>query len=163
MIATRQSWGAQHPDGDLDLPCLAEEVTVHHTVTTQLAPTASVTDEQAQMRHLEQIGQDRFGSGISYNVVIFPSGRAYQGVSWDRRGTHTAGHNNVARSIAFAGNYETHQPTQQQIAAAASIYAKGFGLWWTLNAPLIPHCDLKATACPGRNILPHLDQIRGTG
>ena len=159
-IATRASWGARYPDGDLTLTGPAVEVWVHHSVTAQLSPGASVAAEAEQMRALESVGQTRFGTGISYNVVIFPSGRAYQGVSWNRRGTHTGGRNSTSRSICFAGNYETNNPTAAQISTAAAIYGAGKGRWWTQGAPLGGHRDVSQTACPGRNLYARLDDIR---
>ncbi|WP_454856300.1 peptidoglycan recognition protein family protein [Promicromonospora soli] len=163
-IATRASWGARYPDGDLTLTGLAVEVFVHHSVTAQLSPDASIAAEAEQMRALESVGQSRFGTGISYNVVIFPSGRAYQGVSWNRRGTHTGGRNSTSRSICFAGNYETNQPTAAQISTAAAIYREGKQRWWTQGAPLYGHRDVSQTACPGRNLYARLDDIRaGSG
>ncbi|MCL2453767.1 MAG: N-acetylmuramoyl-L-alanine amidase [Micrococcales bacterium] len=159
-IATRASWGARHADGDLALSALASEVFVHHTVTTHLSPSASVADEQAQMRAIEAVGQSRFGTGISYNAVIFPSGRAYQGVSWNRRGTHTANRNSTSRSICFAGNLDTHQPTAAALSTAAAIYADGRGTWWAAGAPLRGHRDVAATACPGRYLYARLADIR---
>jgi hypothetical protein len=142
-IASRASWGARYPDGDLTLTGLAVEVFVHHSVTAQLSPDASIAAEAEQMRALESVGQSRFGTGISYNVLIFPSGRAYQGVSWN-----------------FAGNYETNQPTPAQISTAAAIYREGKQRWWTQNAPLRGHRDVSQTACPGRNLYARIDDIR---
>ncbi|MFC8801753.1 N-acetylmuramoyl-L-alanine amidase [Promicromonospora sp. NPDC057138] len=163
-IASRESWGARYQDGDLTLTGLAVEVFVHHSVTAQLSPDASIAAEAEQMRALESVGQSRFGTGISYNVVIFPSGRAYQGVSWNRRGTHTGGRNSTSRSICFAGNYETNQPTAAQISTAAAIYREGKQRWWTQGAPLYGHRDVSQTACPGRNLYARLDDIRaGSG
>lgn len=162
-IASRASWGARHADGDLTLTGLAVEVFAHHTVTAHLAPGATVAAEQAQMRHIEQIGQARFGRGISYNVCVFPSGRAYQGVSWNRRGTHTGGRNSTSRSIAFPGNYETAHLTAAQVNTAAAILAHGRGRWWTGGAPLRAHRDVSATACPGRHVMARLDDIRRGG
>lgn len=159
-IATRASWGARHANGDRDLSGLATEVFVHHTVTRLLPTNATVAAEREQMRALEAIGQQRFRTGISYNVVIFPSGRAYQGVSWNRRGTHTGGRNSTARSIAFAGNFETATPSAASLATAAAIFAHGQGRWWTRNAPLRAHQAVSATACAGRNLNSRLGQIR---
>ncbi|WP_129787033.1 peptidoglycan recognition protein family protein [Promicromonospora panici] len=159
-IASRASWGARYPDGDLTLTGLAVEVFVHHSVTAQLSADASIAAEAEQMRALESVGQSRFGTGISYNVVIFPSGRAYQGVSWNRRGTHTGGRNSTSRSICFAGNYETNQPTAAQISTAAAIYREGKQRWWTQAAPLYGHRDVSQTACPGRNLYARIDDIR---
>jgi hypothetical protein len=163
-IASRASWGARYPDGDLTLTGLAVEVFVHHSVTAQLSADASIAAEAEQMRALESVGQSRFGTGISYNVVIFPSGRAYQGVSWNRRGTHTGGRNSTSRSICFAGNYETNQPTAAQISTAAAIYREGKGRWWTQAAPLYGHRDVSQTACPGQYLYARVDDIRaGSG
>lgn len=132
---------------------------MHHTVTAHLEPGAGVATEQAQMRHLENIGQQRFGRGISYNVIIFPSGRAYQGVSWNRRGTHTGGRNSTSRSIALAGNYETRPPTDQAIRTASVIMAHGRSRWWVQAAPLRGHRDVSATLCPGRFLQAQLRNI----
>jgi len=159
-IRSRRSWGARHADGDINLSGLAAEVFAHHSVTKQLPASATVEQEQAAMRELEAIGQSRFGTGISYNVGVFPSGRAYQGVSFNRRGTHTGGRNSTARSIVFIGNYETNDPTPAQLATAAAIYAEGKGKWWKSTAPLRGHRDVKSTACPGRNVYAQLPAIR---
>src|SRR5690606_41330347 len=83
-IASRASWGARHNDGDITLHGLAEGVSVHHSVTEQLSPNASVEQERAQMRVLESIGESRFGYGIAGNVVVFPSGGPCQGGSLRR-------------------------------------------------------------------------------
>ena len=163
-IASRGSWGARYPDGDLTLTGPAVEVFVHHSVTAHLSADASIAAEAEQMRALESVGQSRFGTGISYNVVIFPSGRAYQGVSWNRRGTHTGGRNSTSRSICFAGNYETTTPTSAQISTAAAIYREGKDRWWTRDAPLRGHRDVSQTACPGRHLYARIDDIRtGSG
>lgn len=159
-IATRASWGARHANGDRDLSGLAGEVFLHHTVTRLLPANATVAAEREQMRGLEAIGQQRFRTGISYNVVIFPSGRAYQGVSWNRRGTHTGGRNSTSRSIAFAGNFQTATPTQAALATAAAILRHGRGRWWTQGAPLRSHNAVSATACAGVNLISRMGQIR---
>jgi hypothetical protein len=162
-IRSRASWDARYQDGDLTLTGLALEVFVHHSVTAHLSPDASIAAEQEQMRKIEAVGQSRFGTGISYNVVIFPSGRAYRGVSWNRRGTHTGGRNSTVRSICFAGNYEVNKPTDAQIATAAAIVAQGRGLWWRQAAPVLGHRDVSQTACPGRYLYARLDDIAAGG
>ena len=159
-IAGRGTWGARYPDGDMNLYGLAEEVFIHHTVSALLPATASTGDEREQMRALESIGQSRFGTGISYNVIVFPSGRAYQGVSFNRRGTHTWGRNSTTRSISFAGNFETAVPTDAALATAADIFHDGKGRWWESDAPLRGHREVSQTACPGRNLYARLALIR---
>lgn len=159
-IASRGSWGARYQDGDKNLSGLAHEVFIHHTVTTLLPRNADPADERAQMRGIEAIGQSRFGTGISYNVIVFPSGRAYQGVSFHRRGTHTGGRNSTVRSISFAGNFDTTVPTPEALATASKIYHEGKGKWWFSGAPLRGHREVSLTACPGKYLYARLDLIR---
>jgi hypothetical protein len=139
---------------------IAQVVVIHHTVTANLAPDTSPAVEAAALRGLEDIGQARFGFGISYHVVIAPSGRAWQGVSFGRRGTHLGGHNSTAVGIAFLGNLETAHPTDAALATARAIYHSGMGRWWHNGAPLRGHRDFSATACPGRHLYARLDEIR---
>lgn len=159
-IIPRSFWGPRYDDGDIPLSGPALEVFVHHTVTATLSENATQADEVAQMRSLEATGQTRFGHGISYNVLVFPSGRAYQGVSFNRRGAHTDGRNSTTRSICFVGNFEEHQPTQAALETARSIYHSGKGSLWVEDAPLYGHRDLKATACPGRHVYAQLPFLR---
>ena len=159
-IASRGSWGARYQDGDIYLSGLAQEVFIHHTVTTTFDEDASANEEREHMRFLESVGQSRFGTGISYNVLVFPSGRAYQGVSFNRRGTHTGGRNSTARSISFVGNFETHTPSDASLATAAEIYRDGKGTWWHSGAPLRGHRDVSQTACPGKNLYARIPMIR---
>lgn len=159
-IYPRSAWDPRYQDGDLTLYGPASNVSIHHSVTKQLSPTASRAEEHEQMRALESIGQSRFGTGISYNVVVFPSGRAYQGCSFNRRGTHTGGRNSTTRSICFAGNYEVNKPTDAQIATAARIYSEGEGSQWRRDAALFGHRDVSGTACPGRHVYARLNEIK---
>jgi hypothetical protein len=159
-IASRSSWGAQYGDGDKTLHGLADEVFFHHSVTRQLAANVSVAMEREQMRAIERIGQDRFGTGISYNVLVFPSGRPYRGVSWNRRGTHTGGRNSTSRSICLAGNYDIFAPTDAQIATVTRIFHGGKGSLWDAGAEIYPHRSVKATACPGKHAVLRLDDVR---
>lgn len=159
-IAGRGSWGARYPDGDRNLSGLAHEVFIHHTVSALLPKTALAPDEREQMRRLEAIGQSRFGTGISYNVIVFPSGRAYQGVSFNRRGTHTGGRNSTSRSISFAGNFEVTAPTDEALTTASEIFHDGKGKWWFGDAPLRGHREVSQTACPGRHLYSMLGAIR---
>lgn len=158
-IASRSSWGARRPDGGANLSGLAQDVVLHHTVTAHPSPNLSVAGERKIMRQLEDIGHSRFGSGISYNVLVFPSGRAYQGVSFNRRGTHTGGRNSTVRSICFVGNYEANQPTKAQLETAAAIVAEGRGKWWRNAARVQGHRDYSSTACPGRHVYAKRGQI----
>lgn len=121
-IYSRAQWGARHAAGwgDRSANYPLAECWTHHSVTAHLPANATVAQEMAQMRILEDIGQSRFGRGISYSFVIFPSGRIYMGLGASRIGAHTGNRNSTSLGVVFAGNYENHQPT----AAAEATYAE---------------------------------------
>lgn len=158
-IFPRSAWGAKHREEQHFVP-QAEGVYVHHSVTTTLSEHATMSQEITEMRKIEAIGHKRFGYTVSYNVVIFPSGRAYAGCPFNKRGQHTGGINSKVRSICFAGNYETHEPTEAQRQKAQNIIADGKGKWWRKNAYVKGHRDHAATACPGKNVYKHLQFFR---
>lgn len=152
-VIPRSEWGARYSNGApkvvLRLPF--SEWWLHHSVTIAPDLLPPFDDEYRAMRVLEDIGQQRFGQGISYTWPIMPTGRAYEGHSVDRRGAHTGGRNDIARAICFVGNYETSRPTAAQIEAAAQLMVQehraGRAKTYRLNGG---HRDLKSTSCPGR-------------
>lgn len=150
QIISRAEWGARYRDGDIALTNKAGELFIHHSAGEFTSKERA--DEEAHMRHLELVGYRRFGVGISYNVLVFPSGRAYRGVSWNRRGTHTGGRNSTARSICFVGNFEHQEPTEAALRTVGEIIEDITGTALKPNFVLRRHRDVKATACPGKNI-----------
>lgn len=161
-MGARSMWGPKYAAENYSVP-MAEGVAFHHSVTTTLSKHASILEEVHEMRELEAIGHNRFGYTISYNVVIFPSGRAYQGCPFNLRGQHTGGMNSKIRSICYAGNYETHEPTREQLQTGRDLVAEGRGKWWTNDAYVKGHRDFAQTACPGDNVYKFLDYLsKGT-
>lgn len=164
-IRTRASWGARHRDGVGTRPVGSLEKYLHHTVTRHLPRTATVAEEQLQMRVVEQIGQDRFKGGISYNFGIFPSGRIYQGASVDRIAYHSgAGRNTRGVGIVLVGNTEASQMTTEQLAAVVWLLQHGVQRgWWGDPALTEGHRDFSATACPGRHAYGQIGEINRRG
>lgn len=162
-IYSRKEWGARYRDGVADRSKFVGRLDkwAHHTVTAQLGEGASVAQEMAQMRSIEAIGQSRFGAGMSYTFLIFPSGRVYQGVSINRLSYHTGqGRNGNSVAICYPGNYENAQPTQAQLDATARLLRHGVEKkWWTQRKIDGGHRDLKATACPGRHYYSKIGEI----
>lgn len=156
-VIPRAEWGARYAAGFGPAPLPATEVWLHHSATTPLA------DDHATVRQLEQIGQDRFGGGISYTFLITPAGRVFEGHGVGRRGAHTRGHNTQGRAICLAGNYETSPVTQPQIDAVRWLLAHGHGQrWWTAPRLTGGHRDVSPTACPGQrayDLIPLLNTV----
>jgi|SRR5690625_57437 len=164
-IYSRSSWNAQHRNGVGTRKVGKLSKYLHHTVTAHLPANASVAQEKAQMRVIERIGQQRFGGGISYNFIIFPSGRIYEGASVNRVSYHSgAGRNTRGVGICFAGNYDNNRPTDASIKAVVWLLQEGVRRgWWTDPALTEAHRDFKSTACPGRHLYRQFDNINRAG
>jgi hypothetical protein len=154
VIIQRAAWGARYPDGFGPAPLPAREVWLHHSVTAAPNLVPPFDDDDAAVRTLERIGQQRFGGGISYTFAITPVGRIYQGHGVGRRGAHTAGRNTVGRAICLVGNYEVARPTGAQLDAVVWLLREGRARGWWQSARLDGgHRDAPgaATSCPGRH------------
>lgn len=159
-IIPRTAWGARHPDGFANAPLPAPECWLHHSVTAAPDTSAPFDDDFAAVRSLEQIGQDRFGGGISYTWLITPVGLIFQGHSVGRQGAHTAGRNDRARAICFIGNYEIAAPTAAQLRSAAWLLQHAQAMGWLQQARLNGgHRDVSQTACPGQHAYARIADI----
>jgi N-acetylmuramoyl-L-alanine amidase len=162
-IISRARWGARYERGFGPAPLPASEVWLHHSVTS--APSADLAREAAAMRVLEDIGEQRFGRGISYTFAVMPSGRIYEGHGVDRVGAHTANRNTIARAIVLVGNYEAQQVTDAQVHAVAALLQHGQSSGWWRQARLNGghrQAPGAQTACPGRNamaVIPRINQL----
>lgn len=171
-IIGRARWGARHERGFGPAPLPASEVWLHHSVT--IAPNLSHLDadcdgvdddEERAMRTLEDIGEQRFGRGISYTFAVMPSGRVYEGHGVDRVGAHTANRNSIARAIVLVGDYSRQQLTQAQIHAVAALLQHGRKAGWWRQARLNgghQQAPGAQTACPGRHamaVIPRINQL----
>lgn len=162
-IVSRARWGARHERGFGPAPLPASEVWLHHSVTS--APSSDPAREAAAMRVLEDIGEQRFGRGISYTFAVMPSGRIYEGHGVDRVGAHTANRNTIARAIVLVGNYEAQEVTEAQVRAVAALLQHGRSSGWWRQARLNGghrQAPGAQTACPGRNamaVIPRINQL----
>lgn len=149
IIIPRSAWGARHRAG-FGPAGRATELWLHHSATRAPEPTGEA--ECAAMRALEDIGQQRFGGGISYTMAVMPSGRAYEGTGGLRLGSHVAGRNSRARSIVLVGDYARVRPSEAQVATVAALIRHGLAVgWWSCDRLNGGHRDApKATTeCPG--------------
>lgn len=159
-IVSRAQWGARYARGFGPAPLPAQEVWLHHSVTA--APPDDSAREIAAMHVLEDIGQDRFGGGISYTFAVMPSGRVYEGHGVDREGAHTANRNSIARAIVLVGNYDEQRVTDAQIHAIAALLQHGRRHGWWRNQRLDgghQQAPGAQTACPGRNAMAVIGRI----
>lgn len=103
-IYTRRQWGSKHlltyqlrrrQRKHNQLPKRPTDTLVQHiTVTRDDGPTGE--DFKTDMREIERIGFERFGSGVSYNwCVDMLTGQVGLGQSLDAAGTHTVNDKNI--------------------------------------------------------------------
>lgn len=161
-IVSRKEAGLALPrkfSGWMKLP--APEVWVHHTVTSEF-----LDDPAAGARRIQQIAFERGFYDISYSFLIFNDGTIIEGRGWGVVGAHTSGHNAVSHGLSFVGNYETGEPTDTALAAAAWLIDEGIRLGKMSpprsERPNGGHRDLASTACPGRNVYNQLYILRHT-
>jgi peptidoglycan hydrolase-like protein with peptidoglycan-binding domain len=161
-IYTRSEWSAAHPAGAGPAAKPATTLWLHHTAGKSGAVSATVEQDCALLRELEQIGQSRFGRGISYTFVITRSGRIFEGTGPGREGSHTRGLNRTGAAICLTGNYQTIEPNDKQLAALTWLVRHGAERGWWKDAQLAGgHQDAPgaATACPGRNLLSRVPEV----
>lgn len=160
VLIPRSTWGARYRDGFGTRPVGNLKTYLHHSVTSQLLPSATQAQEINEIRKLEDIGQARFKGGISYTFIIAPSGRVYVGHTISRIGAHTQGHNTTAAGIALLGTYTNNRPTPEQEVSIAKLLNLGVeNAWWKKAALTGGHRDTKATACPGNMAYPRIPAI----
>jgi hypothetical protein len=150
-IYSREQWKAKYANGFGPRPLPAREVYLHHSVTDRPPVKATYAQDASAVRTLENIGQARFGHGISYNRVVCPSGRVFSGVSVDRIGSHTAGHNTDGVGVVLVGNYEKRELVNEQIHSLAALLRQMRKAKQVhSSAKYAPHSSVKQTACPGK-------------
>lgn len=105
-VRNRRDWGStelstyaeRRRSKPVDFP--VDHIFAHITVTS--------TNGDAGARQVEQIGSDRFGSGMSYQWLVDHETHAiYEGQPMDAKGTHTVNDKRVAR-YGYDLNYAGH-------------------------------------------------------
>lgn len=126
---------------------------LHHTATE-----GDTTAEEIHQMHLNQ-----GWSGIGYHFVILKNGTVQRGRPRGYIGAHAKGYNYESIGINIAGNFETEEPTAEQIEAVAKLLSQLCEIYELepSDQTIIGHRDLMATACPGQNLYDILSTIRG--
>lgn len=150
FVITRPQWHARFGVPTDQRPLPASEVWLHHSVTVAPDVVAPYVDDDAAIREIERITQERFKQGMAYTYLVTPIGRIYEGHPARQIGAHTGGHNTTAVGICAVGNY------METIPPSSMLNALGWLLRHLYNTGIITrprfnggHRDTKATDCPG--------------
>lgn len=166
-VYTRKGWGTVHPliyqirrktKEHLLLPEQPSDTLVQHITVTFDSGTL-VGDFKKDMRTVERIGYERFGSGVSYNwCVDMQTGEVGLGQSLDAAGTHTINdkeipgfsenQNYVALAIAMLG-MPGDRPTRRAVNSLVNLIAAHIDeRALTLEHDYLPHSEFTWKDCP---------------
>lgn len=167
-IRSRRSWGAAKPRTEpTPVSSLRTGFYVHHSVTAmpkdyrKLPRRKQLRAEKEHMRYLQDIAFGRGFSDISYNFVLFPSGRVYRGRGWGFLGAHNDGENTTTIGGCAVGNYDVAIPSRKLLDAYVALIKRGRRVGTLSRKCFIKgHRDSDSTACPGENLYNCLRLIR---
>jgi hypothetical protein len=161
-IYTRGEWGARQRAGFGSRRIGALDKSLHHSVT--VPPADNLAAEFAAMRALEQIGQARFGGGVSYTFAVAPSGRVFEGTGVSRIGAHTAGRNTKTAGIVLLGNYQETPPPAPMLDGLVWLLQHGVRAgYWQLPTITFGHRQTSSTSCPGNRAFALIPEINARG
>ena len=133
--------------GPLENRFVTDCIVVHHI---GMANNDDVSAETVHQWHL-----NNGWSGIGYHFLIRKDGTIEEGRPLGTVGAHTVG-------INLVGNFESAVPTEAQKTAAAHLIASlctVYQLDPVWESTVKGHCDLNATACPGRYLYAQMPDI----
>jgi N-acetyl-anhydromuramyl-L-alanine amidase AmpD len=141
-IALRKAWQPAEE------PRAWKYVVLHHTAT-----------DRGSVESIHEAHLAKEWLGIGYHFVIgngegMPDGRVEPTFRWTRQlhGAHAGvkDYNELGIGVCLVGNFEEHPPTAEQLNSLKSLVASLTGEYRIPATRVVPHRDLKATACPGK-------------
>lgn len=135
-------------------------IVVHHSVTPQYQDIDEAV-ERISREHQERLHPDAngFGLHVAYHYIIDAKGNTRNTRPLSEIGYHAGNWeiNEKSVGICILGNYENDTPTKDSLdtlAALSKEITRVYGV-----ETVCGHRDIKATACPGENLYPHVATI----
>lgn len=144
---------------------------VHHTAIAN----GDGRSGAERMRALYSYHANNKGWGdIGYHYVIDDTGQIFEGKAGGKYvvGGHAYCNNLGTIGVALMGNFDTQEPTQEQLKALQWLLADVGDIYGIdparavtfhgerFQSPIVGHRDLLSTDCPGYYVFGSLDQIR---
>lgn len=133
------------------------DVTVHHDAGTRPTTFEAV---RARIVNYDAMHTNLYGGGIGYHEIIDQDGRVWPVRSPQAKGAHTGRRNTSNYGICVLGNFETQEPTAEQLRTlrARLTQPPKDGLPDLRGHRVRGHQDWPGqnTACPGKNLKPHV-------
>ncbi|MBO6178549.1 MAG: N-acetylmuramoyl-L-alanine amidase [Selenomonadaceae bacterium] len=132
-----------------------DAIVIHHT--------GNPTDDDLSAEEIHQSHLNQGWVGIGYHFVIRKDGTIERGRPEWAIGSHAYGENSHTIGIHVCGNFEIGAPTEIQLGKLAHLIGNLCADYDipTDRAHIVGHRELMPTACPGKNLFSHIDDIVG--
>jgi len=125
--------------------------------------TGSPQDDDPGAEDIHSMHKNKGWSGIGYHFVIRKDGRIEVGRPHWTVGAHAWGENEHSIGIHLSGNFTFAAPTPEQVESCAMLLA------WLCRVyhiridreHIVGHCELMATACPGKHLMDEIGILLG--
>jgi hypothetical protein len=157
-IISRKKWSAKDSIGKVKEHTI-RSITIHHTATLQ-NPKLTIEKKMQNLQNFSQ-SEGRLASGklkpawfdVPYHYYIAFDGKIAEGREIKFVGDTNTEYDPTGHSlIVLEGNFETEQPTAEQLKSLEELAAWLAFKWKVSVSEIKAHNDYAATACPGENL-----------
>lgn len=162
-IYKRSTW-TNSPKGGDRRPPVAKTLYFHHSVTPGKNLTTMERMKQA-IRNLRAIHLGNGWSDVGYNLGITePAGKHRRAKVWELRGVDRVpaaqgGANQGTIACVVIGNFESTHLDRATLRAMKRLAKHARKRWGVRYVGGHQEAPGQSTACPGKNIMKHLDEI----
>lgn len=145
-VICRDAWGARPPRDGATAHTI-RQITVHHSAAVADGADSGPRNLRAyQAFHMD----DRGWPDIAYHVAVDRAGYVYALRSHDRAGDTATDYDPSGHFLLLLdGNFDTQEPTGEQLETAAHVLAWAAVQFAVDPAAISGHRDHAATSCPG--------------
>jgi hypothetical protein len=162
-VIPRTSWTSQRTIAALANPMVrVRRITVHHDgmppVSLRTRSDIRSRIELIRRSHVEH----RQWADIGYHYIVDPLGNVWEGRPIRYQGAHVKNYNERNLGVLVLGNFDQQAPTRDATRALDAFLA---GEMRRYNVPLSQvktHQEYAPTACPGRSLQRHMEDVRGS-
>lgn len=162
-IIPRSSWTNEGPVSfDIDPMKPIYRITIHHTAMPDDEdgkPTGSVKLKLLKILYLHK--HQKNWADIGYHYIIDHNGDIWEGRNIKYQGAHAQGINNEGNiGVVLIGNYEENYAPEVQKKALVEFIHYLKEKYKIKSTNIFPHEHFTGTKCPGKNLMPLVNQLR---
>jgi hypothetical protein len=151
-VIPRREWTNAGPVLSLINPMNGiNRITIHHSAII----SSTVRSKADAARMMDNLRRGHTGQGwadIGYHYVIDPQGRIWEGRPIQYQGAHVKENNEHNLGVMCMGNFDVERPTPEMLQSLDMFVADRMRFYNVSVSRVYTHQEIKATACPGRNL-----------